>query len=155
MDKDQQHVDRILIAIMVASIPLIFGMLLLGGSTDRGTPSMAILTPAGCEVARLAGAKQEVGERADTCIVHGYLRESVFSGGVKIDQGNGLRFFLSDCQIAGHFADKDFDAPLGDEQIWQRWIGLGIVIAALLIVLAAIRSQSKLDNNANALKAKK
>lgn len=154
MDKDQQHVDRILIAMMVACIPLIFGMLLMARSSDRGTPSMAILTQAGCEVARLAGAKQEVGERPDTCIVRGYLRESLFSGGAQIDQGNGLRFSLSDCQIAGHLADKDFDAPLGNEQIWQRWIGLGIVITALLIVLAAIRSQSKLTNNANDLRSK-
>ncbi len=129
--------ERMLIALLIVTVPMFLGMLLAASGLDRGAPSTVVLTKSGCEVVRLAKAEQAPGEQPDTCVVRGYYRQGVFSDGAKIDQGAGRELYLNGGQIVGRVGDDSFSAPASEHLIWQRWIGLGIVAGCFLLLLGA------------------
>ena len=75
-DKDiKKRSERMLIALLIVTVPMFLGMLLAASGLDRGAPSTVVLTKSGCEVVRLATSR--------------------FNGGVKSKQIGLIGYFLN------------------------------------------------------------
>lgn len=141
-DETAKQTDRTLIALLVALVIWLFAMIFLLGFLDRGLPSRILLTSAGCQVARMAGA-QILEDQQQTCALRGYYRGGVLHDGATIDQGAGLRFDVGAGAIAGRVDDDSYSSSRGSSQIIHGWISAGLFLLGGMILLSGMFGQRR------------
>ncbi len=122
------------VLLLVAMFAVMAGMLMVGSSTDRGTPSRIVFTGPGCELLRATDAKIDRSLPDGTCVASGYYRPALFSSDALISQGE-LQIHVGGQQIVGHARDEGFSLPYTSSEVRNAWMG-GLLIAASLVTMA-------------------